>query len=40
MIGFILVLILVAIVSQGGRNRGNLSLVVGLTLTLVSCGIT
>ena len=41
MIGFVLVLILVAIVSQGGRNLigGIISLVFGLTLILASCSI-
>ena len=41
MIGIILLLILVAIVSQGGRNviGAVLSLIVGLTLLLASCGI-
>ena len=40
MIGFILLLILVALVSQGGRNliSGLLSLILGLTLMVASCG--
>lgn len=42
MVGFLLLLILVAIVSQGGRNviGAIISLIVGLTLMLASCGIS
>ena len=41
MLGFILILILVAIVSQGGRNvlGGLVTLVGGVILLLASCAI-